>query len=190
MREMKVGVLLRVVGLVVVGLCGSQARKVRKVPLMLISGSEGKKNFVSLIDRERSWVREYGADKKQTISLPPIRHIRLRRRLRRRHVAGVGDHDINRPNLVRGRRKSLVQRHFVRDISLVEQNLRVATLLQLRRGFAEDVLAAAGEDDGFGARLVEGDGDVLAEAAAAAGDEDDFACGGVGGVGGGDGWVD
>jgi hypothetical protein len=37
---MKVGVWV-----VLVDLCGSQARKVRKVPLMLISDFEGKKGF-------------------------------------------------------------------------------------------------------------------------------------------------
>jgi hypothetical protein len=126
----------------------------------------------------------------QTISLPPIRHIRARSRLRRSHIASIRHNNINAPNLLRRAGKRLLQRTFIRDIRLEEQNLCSASFLQLRHGLAEDVLAASGDDDGCGAGLVESCGDVLAETAAAAGDEDDFAGGGVGGVGGGDGWVD
>jgi hypothetical protein len=125
-----------------------------------------------------------------TITLPPILNISARGRLRRGHVACIRDHNIDRPDLLRRRCKRLVQSHLVGNISRIEQNLRITALLQLCCSFAEDILAAPSDDDGFGSSFVEIGCDVLADTAAATGDEDDFAGRGVCWVGRVDGWVD
>jgi hypothetical protein len=128
--------------------------------------------------------------RKRTISLPPIPQISARGRCRRSHVPSIRNDNINRPNSLRSAGESPLQRHLIRDISHKPQYPRITRLFQLCCGFAEGFLATPGDDDGFRPGLVESCRDVLAYTAAAAGDEDDFSCGRVGGVGWGDGWVD